>query len=93
MNKEKFLSLDISNISQVYEGKQNHCRCGCGGDYISTSYMKEPRSNVDDQSVLIKLQKAQKLVREGVKVSFGENYIDVTVRYNRTLTFYIDDLK
>lgn len=93
MNKEDFLKLELKNISQVYSGKQNCCRCGCGGNYVSTSFMKEPRSEVNDKLALQRLKRAKKLVEAGAEIDFGGNYADITTGENRTLTFYFDDLK
>jgi hypothetical protein len=93
MNKEKFLSAEIKNISQVYFGKREHCRCGCGGTYTSTSYMEAARSEVNDKLVATRLKRAKKLVLEGANVDYGDTYVDVQTCANRTLTFYFDDLK
>lgn len=92
MNKETFLNLSIESISQVYMGKRRHCRCGCGGEYTATSYMKEPRSTVDDMLVYQRLKRAKMLVLNGADVDYGQTYIDVQTGENRTLTFYTDEL-
>ena len=93
MNKEKFLRAEIKNISQVYFGKRNWCRCGCGGTYNSTSYMDKARSEVNDKLVNTRLKRAKKLVLEGADVDYGDNYVDIQTGIDRTLTFYFDDLK
>jgi hypothetical protein len=93
MNKEKFLSAKLENISQVYYGKRNCCRCGCGGEYTASSYMLEARSNVNDSIVEKRLKRAKKLIEAGnVDVDFGDTYIDIETGNNRTLTFYFDDV-
>ena len=92
MNKETFLELSLESISQVYLGKRRHCRCGCGGEYTATSYMKEPRSTVDDMLVYQRLKRAKMLVLNGADVDYGQTYIDVQTGENRTLTFYTDEL-
>ena len=92
MNKETFLRLSIESISQVYMGKRRHCRCGCGGEYTATSYMKEPRSTVDDALVSKRLKRAKALVLSGADVDYGQTYIDVQTGENRALTFYTDEL-
>lgn len=93
MNKEKFLALTIEGISQVYMGKRNCCRCGCGGDYKATSFMQNPRSEVNDSLVAKRLKRAQELVRQGADTEYGDTWIDVETGQDRTLTFYVDDLK
>jgi hypothetical protein len=92
MNKETFLELSIESISQVYMGKRRHCRCGCGGEYTATSYMKEPRSTVNDMLVYQRLKRAKMLVLNGADVDYGQTYIDVQTGENRSLTFYTDEL-
>jgi hypothetical protein len=92
MNKETFLRLSLESISQVYMGKRRHCRCGCGGEYTATSYMKEPRSTVNDALVSKRLKRAKALVLSGADVDYGQTYIDVQTGENRSLTFYTDEL-
>jgi hypothetical protein len=91
--KEEFLNMTVSDISQVYLGKRRHCRCGCGGDYKSTSFMQNPRSEVNDSLVAKRLKRAQELVRQGADVDYGDTYIDVETGANKSLTFYTDELK
>ena len=92
MNKETFLRVSISEISQVYSGKRNCCRCGCGGDYVATTFMIEPRSNVDNKLVERRLKRAKKLVEAGAEVYYGSTYVDVKTGNDRTLTFYFDEV-
>ena len=93
MTIEQFLQSEISNISQVYFGKDHCCRCGCGGNYTATSYMKDPRSDVNDSLVQKRLKRAKKLVLEGAEVEYGYNFVNIPTGENRALTFYFDDLK
>lgn len=95
MTNQEFLTKELKDISQVYSGKRNHCRCGCGGDYTATSFMKEPRSEVNDKLVEKRLKRAKKLVENGADVSSpdGYNFFDVETGNNRCLTFYFDELK
>lgn len=93
MNKQMFLEATLSQVSQVYSGKRNCCRCGCGGDYTATSFMVEPRSNVDDKLVEKRLKRAKKLVQAGVDVDYGDIYVDIETGTNRSLTFYFDEVK
>ncbi len=94
MNKGQFLESQISQISQVYSGKRNHCRCGCGGSYTATSYMVNPRTDeISDKLVERRLRKAKKLILEGADVSYGDTYVDVQTGENRALTFYFDEIK
>ena len=94
MNKSSFLEASLTQISQVYYGKRNHCRCGCGGTYTATTYMVNPRTdNVNDESVAKRLRRAKKLVMSGADVDYGDTYVDVQTGENRTLTFYFDEVK
>jgi hypothetical protein len=94
MNKEQFLQATVNQVSQVYSGKRNCCRCGCGGEYIATTFMEKPRTDViNDELVAKRLKRAQRLILQGADVDFGGNYIDVQTGKDRTLTFYVDELK
>jgi hypothetical protein len=94
MNKELFLKATVSQVSQVYKGKRNCCRCGCGGIYVATSYMNDPRTEIiNDKLVARRLKQAQQLVLEGADADYNSNYADIQTAENRTLTFYFDELK
>ena len=93
MTKEQFLQAEISNISQVYLGKDHCCRCGCGGTYTATSYMENPRSDVNDSLVEKRLKRAKKLILEGVEVEYADIYVNISTGENRALTFYFDEVK
>jgi hypothetical protein len=93
MTKEDFLKVDISNVSQVYSGKRDCCRCGCGGEYTATSFMEEPRSEVNNKLVEKRLKRAKRLVKEGADIFYGDTFMDIQTGKDRTLTFYFDELK
>jgi len=93
ITESEFLQKDLSDISQVYYGKRNCCRCGCGGDYTATSYMISPRSEVNDSLVLKRLKRAKKLVERGADIMNGSTYFEVETSENRCYTFYFDEVK
>ncbi len=94
ITKEFFLTCLLSNISQVYSGKRECCRCGCMGDYISTSFHDSKyASNINDKLVERRLRRAKQLVESGVNYDSGSKYFDVQTGENRTLTFYFDAIK
>ena len=93
MNKELFLEATVSQVSQVYKGKRDCCRCGCGGTYISTSFMEKPRNEINDKLAERRLKQAQQLVLEGADADYNGNYADIQTGENRTLTFYFDEIK
>lgn len=88
ITKERFLSATVTDISSVYNGKQNCCRCGCGGTYTSTSAATHSRNIIDDRLVVKRLRRCQKLVANGAEVKCDTMYVDVTVGKDRTMTFY-----
>jgi hypothetical protein len=91
-NREDFLNATLSQVSQVYVGKDNCCRCGCAGTYAATSFMKDARSDVNDSLAQRRLSKAQKLVREGAEVDFGGSYVNVVSGNDRAITVYFDEV-
>jgi hypothetical protein len=93
MNKETFMNLTIANVSQVYVGKDRHCRCGCGGDYVATSYMVNPRSEVNDKLVEKRLKRGKRLIESGAETDFKSTYVNISTGDNRALTIYFDELK
>ena len=93
MTKQQFLEATVSQVSQVYKGKRNQCRCGCGGTYISTSFMEKPRNEINDKLAERRLKQAQKLVLEGADFDSNFNYFDVETSENHCLTFYFDEIK
>jgi hypothetical protein len=94
MTKEQFLSLTLENISQVYSGRRDVCRCGCAGTYTATSFMNNPRSDINDALVAKRLKRAQKLVAaDDAHVDYGDTYIDIETGNDRCLCFYIDEIK
>jgi hypothetical protein len=92
MTKETFLSATIDQISQVYLGKDRHCRCGCGGEYIATSQMRDPRSEVNDKLVGMRLKRAKKLIESGAEADYADVYVNINTGGNRALTFYFDEI-
>jgi hypothetical protein len=93
MNRELFLESTLSQISQVYLGKDNNCRCGCAGSYTATSFMNEPRSDVNDKLVERRLKKAKSLILNGADVYYDKDYVNVETGNNRALTFYFDEVR
>jgi hypothetical protein len=93
ITKIQFLESDLTKISQVYLGKRNCCRCGCGGDYTATSHMASPRSEINDTLVLKRLKSAKKLVNNGADIIEGSTYFEVETGIDRCLTFYFDEIK
>lgn len=90
MDKSQFLESTLKDFTTAYFGKDRCCRCGCRGEYISTSYMVNPRSEVNDLKFSKRLQRAKKLVMNGAEFSFGGNHVNISYGNNLALTFYND---
>ncbi len=92
MTKEEFLNVGINQISKVYSGKRNCCRCGCEGEYTATSYhvseYKTPKIIVDDELVTEKLSRAKTLIQNGANCEINKNWADIEVDENKTITFH-----
>lgn len=92
MNTNEFLKVTVEQVSQVYQGKRDCCRCGCGGNYTATTFHNDPRSEVDNVKVSRLLKRAKKLVSEGADVDEGDTYLDVRTSEHNCLTFYFDEI-
>ena len=94
ITKEQFLNATIKDISQVYNGRRDCCRCGCGGTYIATSYDTGGRSDINDKLAEKRLKRAKDIVKKGVfDVMYGDSFVDVECGADRSLTFYFDEVK
>ena len=93
ISKEEFLKKELKDISQVYSGKRECCRCGCGGTYTATSFMEGPRSEVNNSLVQKRLDRAKRLVLAGADIQTGDNFFDIQTGNDRCLCFYFDELK
>ena len=90
----KLQEINLDQVSTVYVGLDNHCRCGCGGTYANTSYMEGAGDEVDDKLALRRLNKAKKLaLQPDTEVEYNDTFINVSYGNNRAITIYLDDLK
>jgi hypothetical protein len=86
--------IKLNQISQIYVGLDRNCRCGCGGTYVSTSFMEEPRNEVNDKLAMTRLKRAKKLaLRKDVEIEYADIYINVGYGNNRAITIYLDEVK
>ena len=93
MTKQEFLDLQLNQVSQIYIGKDRCCRCGCGGDYIATSYMDQARSDVNDKLALELLQRAQKVAVRSRSTEYADIYVNVPIGGRKAITVYFDEVK
>ena len=86
--------IQLDQISQIYIGKDRVCRCGCAGTYVSTSYMEDPRNDVDDKLAGSRLKRAKKLALNTTsEVDYQDTYINVSYGKDRAITIYLDEVK
>lgn len=94
MTQEQFYQMDVNQVSKVYSGKDNCCRCGCKGTYTYTSFAKDSRSLVNDKKVKSSLTRAKNMLRANeAEFEDGGNHVNVSYGNDRALTFYTDELK
>jgi hypothetical protein len=91
-SQSDFLNVTLNQVSQIYVGKDHCCRCGCGGTYVSTSFMKDARSDVNDSLAQRRLNKAHKLVREGAFAEYEGSYANIVSGDNRAICIYFDEI-
>jgi hypothetical protein len=90
----KIQEIQLDQISQIYLGKDQFCRCGCGGTYVSTSYMNEPRSDVNDRLAQTRLNRAKKIaLNADSEIFYDKDHINIGYGDNRAITIYLDELK
>jgi hypothetical protein len=86
--------IQLNQISQIYIGKDRVCRCGCAGEYVSTSFMEDPRNDVDDKLAESRLKRAKKLaLNTNSVVDYCDNHINVSYGKDRAITIYLDEIK
>lgn len=73
----------ISDITKIYHGKENCCRCGCKGRYFKPNDVGFKRAlNAMQKASFIPLQKGVDMqaydgIRKCEGIVYGENYIDI----------------
>ena len=91
-SKSDFLNVSLNQVSQIYVGKDRYCRCGCAGTYVSTSFMKDARSAVNNSLAQRRLSKALNLVKEGAFAEYEGSYVNVVSGNNRAICIYFDEI-
>lgn len=75
-------AFDTSKINKIYLGKDNCCRCGCGGDYVERAApLFEKR---------LKRFTAMWADYELQKFDEGDNFLNLSYGNNRAMTVYFD---
>jgi hypothetical protein len=77
-----FAAFDPNKVTKIYMGLDRHCRCGCGGEYVSRG---EPMFDK-------RLARFTKLACDYVPQQDDEydNYANISYGKNRALTVYFD---
>lgn len=74
--------FDIEKATRVYTGKDNHCRCGCGGRYFEKGSVGFTRA----------MNNYKKRVHNNdyIKIEGDSNYeyLNMSLENNKAITFY-----
>jgi hypothetical protein len=73
--------FDSEKVTKIYIGKDNHCRCGCGGEYVRRG---DPKFNRRINAFIKKFWEYQTKPED---ISIGE-FVNVSYGNNRALTVY-----
>ena len=83
---QKTFEFDFKNVTSVYRGKLNQCRCGCGGTYLYTNDEAD-RFNVGRTKNFIKgsdkaiLNDLQKFISGKYNVGFCEDEEELRLEF------------
>jgi hypothetical protein len=75
-------AFDASKVTKIYLGKDRHCRCGCGGEYV-------------DRGEALFEKRLQRFVAawadyEPQKYDVEHGYLNYSYGKNRALTVYFE---
>lgn len=77
-------NLDKYDLDQIYVGKQNCCRCGCGGDY----------ADQDNPKLLEKrFNRFKRMVEAGDHITYIDSkqlILEITTGHDRCITVYLN---
>lgn len=81
--------VDLSKVLSVYSGINGKCCCGCAGKHTSSSLSKKPRSDVNDRTVKMIVNKINKLLENPIEneADYDDTYI-AAVKGNRLYIAY-----
>jgi len=76
------MKYDLAKVTKVYMGKDRHCRCGCGGEYVERG----------DAKFDLRLKRFIKMWCDYTPAQddMGDNSLNVSYGQNRALTVYFD---
>ena len=80
--KADVLAAKVADVETVYNGKDDCCRCGCGGDY------QTPEAN--PRVVKLRLARIQAAILRGEPgIEEGANYVNYSYGEDRALCVYL----
>lgn len=85
--------IQFKDVSQIYCGKQDSCRCGCGGYYVATSNMINPRSDVNDKVCKKLIKEFNRIMKYKGLAEDQETYKEVSLDNKTCITIYLDEIK
>jgi hypothetical protein len=82
--------FDATKVTKIYMGKDNHCRCGCAGEYLvrdTDSFLgHSPEKFAKRVARFAKMW----CEYEPQKYDVTDNYLNISYGQNRALTVYFD---
>lgn len=71
------MDIDWSKVTKIYYGKDNHCRCGCGGTYHEPGSKGFTRCKNAIEKITVEPDK-------------DSNYINWSLENNKAYTIYFN---
>ena len=72
-------SVDFNKVQKIYGGKDNWCRCGCGGSY----HQKEEKGFNRKKSMISNLTEDKVL-----SIESNSKYMNISLENNKAYTLY-----
>lgn len=80
------VSFDPTKVTKIYLGKDRHCRCGCGGEYVERDHPMFAKRLKRFQSMWSKYE--PNLDQDVTDVD--DSYLNISYATNSALTVYFD---
>ena len=76
------MQFNAEKVTQIYLGKDRHCRCGCGGEYVKPG---ENKFNV-------RIERFAKMWEnyQAKEDDISGSYLNISYGRNRAITVYFD---
>ena len=98
MSFEKTFEIKLENINQVYRGKLDGCRCGCGGCYLYTKKEADSMNEGRDEHFMKGSDKAikndlKKFASGDYPIKFWEYEDENILEIETHIDEYVDGIK